>query len=149
MRTWRQSTVSDDESKEAYVRVHPREGYIPGMKPGYNFDFDKDNQKNNSSNKTSFEEDKKKDDVIYIEKNETKPDTNWDGVKVSEGEWIDKELFKIGDVSITTKTVIISSTTIIIIILIAVAICLAISYWKRKQIADGARRASTYIRRKS
>jgi len=118
------------------------------MKPGYNFDFD-NNKKDDNSNSSSFEDDKKKSDVIKIDLNETKPDKNWDGVKVSDGEWIDKELFKIGDVSITNKTVIISSTTLIIIILVTVAVCLAISYWKRKQIAEGARRASTFIRRKS
>jgi len=55
----------------------------------------------------------------------------------------------VGNVPITRKTVIVSSTTLLIIILVSVAICCAISYWKRREIADGARRASTFIVRKS
>ena len=48
------------------------------------------------------------------------------------GAWLDKELFKIGEFSVTRKTAVISTSTLVIIIIITVAICMAISWWKRK-----------------
>jgi len=150
MRTWRQSTVSDDEAKQNYVRVHPREGHIPGLKPGYKFDFDTNKNETDKDDNKSFEDDKEKENDVSLEdKEDKKLDKNWDGEKVPEGEWIDKELFKIGDVQVTTKDVIISSTALIIIIIGVVIACMVVSYWKRKEIAEGGRRSFTYVRRKS
>lgn len=63
--------------------------------------------------------------------------------------WIDKVLFKIGNVEITVKDVVIGAGGIVGIVLGSVAVCAIISWWKRKQIAEGARRASQAVRRAS
>ena len=67
----------------------------------------------------------------------------------SDESWIDKELFTIGGVEVTAKDAVISSTVILVIIIIASLICLFISWRKRHAIANGARRASTFIVRQS
>lgn len=59
----------------------------------------------------------------------------------------EKVLFKVGDTEITTAQAFWASTGLLIIILVCVAICMAISFWKRKRIAAEARRASNYVRR--
>ena len=63
--------------------------------------------------------------------------------------WTDKELFSIGDFTVTAQDAVISSTVIVILIVIGSLICLYISWRKRHAIADGARRASTFIVRQS
>lgn len=74
---------------------------------------------------------------------------NWEGEEIPEGPWIDRELFKIGDISITNKDVVIGTGTIIIIVLVVFGICSYISWRKRKEIAQGVRRLSTAVRRLS
>ena len=59
--------------------------------------------------------------------------------------WVDKELFTIGDYEVTAEDAVISSAVVIVLIIIASLICLFISWRKRHAIADGARRASTFI----
>jgi hypothetical protein len=46
--------------------------------------------------------------------------------------WIDKVLFKIGNVEITVKDVVIGAGGIVGIVLGSVAVCAIISWWKRK-----------------
>ena len=62
----------------------------------------KDGQNNGSGTQT----DKwttNKDGSLYIEDKSTKPKqkVNWDGDVVPDGPWLDRELFKVGDVSVT------------------------------------------------
>ena len=59
----------------------------------------------------------------------------------------DKKLLTIGGRDITVKETFWAASGTLVIILIVVAICLAVSFWKRKRIAAEARRASNYIRR--
>ena len=59
----------------------------------------------------------------------------------------DKTLLTIGGRDITVKETFWAASGTLVIILIVVAICLAVSFWKRKRIAAEARRASNYIRR--
>lgn len=63
--------------------------------------------------------------------------------------WLDRTAIKINDTPITNEELLISTTVLIIIIVIITVICLGISWWKRKQIAEGMRRASTYVSRVS
>lgn len=72
---------------------------------------------------------------------------NWEGEVVPEGPWLDKTLFSVGDTDITNEHVVLGSSTIVIIIIVIVAVCCGVSWWKRKSIANQARRASTWIRR--
>lgn len=63
--------------------------------------------------------------------------------------WLNTELFKIGNLKITTAVL---GTTAIVLIVIGgiVFLCMSIiAYRKRKAIASGARRASDYVRRAS
>jgi hypothetical protein len=76
--------------------------------------------------------------------NDTDVKTNWEGEVVPDGPWYDKELFNIGGTSITAGDAAIGSGVLIIIIIVVVLICLFISYRKRKEIAAGARRLSSY-----
>lgn len=59
----------------------------------------------------------------------------------------EKVLFSLGGRDVTMKETFWAASGTLIIILICVAICLAVSYWKRKRIAAEARRASNYVRR--
>jgi hypothetical protein len=59
--------------------------------------------------------------------------TNWDGEKVVLNKpWIDKVLFKIGDIEITAKDAVIGAGGIVGIVLAVVAVCAFISWRKRK-----------------
>lgn len=53
----------------------------------------------------------------------------------------------VGGRDITGEEVVIGTGVLVAIILVGVAICMGVSYWKRKKIAEGARRASNYVRR--
>lgn len=63
--------------------------------------------------------------------------------------WLNKELFKIGNLKITTA--VLGTTAIVLIVIggIVFLIMSIIAYRKRKAIAAGARRASDYVRRAS
>jgi len=61
---------------------------------------------------------------------------DWDGETVTDGPWIDRELFSLGDFAVTGKTVVYSSTTAVIIIAVIAAICTGVSWHKRKQIRN-------------
>lgn len=63
------------------------------------------------------------------------------------GIYNDETLFSIGGKDISKKETFWAASGTLIIILICVAICLAVSFYKRKRIAAEARRASNYIRR--
>lgn len=63
------------------------------------------------------------------------------------GIYNDEKLFSIGGRDISVKETFWAASGTLIIILICVAICLAVSFWKRKRIAAEARRASNYVRR--
>lgn len=52
-----------------------------------------------------------------------------------------------GGREITKKETFMATTGTLLIILICVAICLGVSFYKRKRIAAEARRASNYVRR--
>jgi hypothetical protein len=53
----------------------------------------------------------------------------------------------VGGREITKKETFMATTGTLLIILICVAICLGVSFYKRKRIAAEARRASNYVRR--
>jgi hypothetical protein len=63
--------------------------------------------------------------------------------------WLNKELFTIGNLKITTA--VLGTTAIVLIVIggIVFLIMSIIAYRKRKAIASGARRASDYVRRAS
>lgn len=71
---------------------------------------------------------------------------NWLGQLVDFGPWFGETAFTIGDRDITKGEVVGLSATVIVIIIVASVICCAISIWKRKAIAAGARRASQAVR---
>ena len=78
--------------------------------------------------------------------NASREKVSWDGEVVpGDKSWVDKELFTIGDYEVTAEDAVISSAVVIVLIIIASLICLFISWRKRHAIADGARRASTFI----
>jgi len=89
------------------------------------------------------------DNQVLIETDPNSTKVNWDGEEIPEGPWIDRELFKIGDISVTNKDVVVGSGTIVIIVIVVFSVCAFISWRKRKEIAIQARRASTYLRRAS
>lgn len=68
---------------------------------------------------------------------------------MSDGPWLEQTVITINDTPITNQDIVISSSILIIIIVVVVVICMGISWWKRKQIANGVRRASTYMVRAS
>jgi hypothetical protein len=73
---------------------------------------------------------------------------NWDGEQVDRSEkWVDRELFSLGGVSVTTKDALISSGVLVAIIAVSSAVCLYLSWRNRKHIAEGARRASVFARK--
>lgn len=74
---------------------------------------------------------------------------NWEGEVIPDGPWVDKELFCVGDNCVTAGDAVIGTGVLIVIILIVVAICAFISWRKRKEIAAGARRLSSYAVRAS
>ena len=69
-------------------------------------------------------------------------------VKIDEP-WYNKELFKIGSVAVTTGDLTIGSIVLIVIAAIVFLVMSIIAWRKRKAIAEGARRASDYVRRAS
>jgi hypothetical protein len=87
--------------------------------------------------------------VTPTDESTTESQVNWDGEKVSDGPWLEQSVLKINDTPITNEDLLISTTILIIVIIIVVVICIGVSWWKRKQIAEGARRASTFIVRAS
>ena len=56
--------------------------------------------------------------------------------------WLDREILG----PVTGQDIVISTVVLIAIIIVAVLVCSYISWRKRHAIADGARRASTFIR---
>lgn len=74
---------------------------------------------------------------------------NWDNEVVPNEPWINRELFKLGDYSVTGKDVVVGSSTTLIIVLVSVAICLFVAYRKRKRIVIEAKRASFALRKAS
>jgi hypothetical protein len=85
--------------------------------------------------------------TTIINTNTTKPKvkTNWDGKVVKAGPWYDKELFQIWGKKVTAKEVGGMSAGAIAAIVLGVLSCCYCSWRKREAIADGARRASTFI----
>ena len=71
---------------------------------------------------------------------------SWEGELIPNGPWIDRELFKIGNITITNKDVVVSTGVTLAIALGVVSTCSYISWRNRKAIAAGARRASEYVR---
>lgn len=65
-----------------------------------------------------------------------KPKVNWDGEVIQEESWLDQETFSIGDTKITNEDVVYGSSLIVILMIIGVLICCAVSWWKRKFIAE-------------
>ena len=88
-----------------------------------------------------------KDGGTYEASNKTtnKTKVDWDGKKVQEGPWYDKELFTIWGAKFTAKEVGGISGGLLAVIIITVLVCLYCSWRKREAIAEGARRASTFI----
>jgi len=82
-------------------------------------------------------------DFKEIKPNTTETKTNWEGEVVPDGPWYDKELFSLGGVDVTAGDAAIGTGVLIAIILIVVAICMFISWRKRKEIAAGVRRMSS------
>lgn len=95
---------------------------------------------NNTFPETDFKE---------IKKNDSDTKTNWEGEVIPPGPWIDKELFCVGETCVTAGDAVIGTGVLIVIILVVVAICAFISWRKRKEIAAGARRLSSYAVRAS
>lgn len=85
-------------------------------------------------------------DFKEVKANNTEVKTNWEGEVVPKGPWYDKELFNIGGTSVTAGDVAVGTVILIIVILIVVAVCMFISWRKRKEIAAGVRRLSSKIR---
>lgn len=86
---------------------------------------------------------------VTIDTTETEK-TNWEGEEVSLAKpWYDETLFSVGGVEITKKEALIGTAGIVAIIVVVVLVCCFISWRKRKQIAAGVRRASTFIKRQS
>lgn len=67
---------------------------------------------------------------------------NWLGQLVDFGPWFGETAFTVGGRDVTKGEVVGLSATVLVIIIVASVICCAISIWKRKAIANGARRAS-------
>jgi len=74
---------------------------------------------------------------------------NWDNEVVPGGKWFDRSLFTIGDFEVTVFGLVVGVGGLVAIILVMTCICCIISYRKRHAIADGARRASSAVRRGS
>lgn len=75
--------------------------------------------------------------------------TNWDNEVVPEGKWYNRKVFSIGDFEVTFFGLAVGAGGLAAIIIIIVVICLCISWRKRAAIAEGARRASSAVRRGS
>lgn len=135
VRTWYNSTVSST------VKDNTDVVYIPQTGTPVDDDIIVANTTANQTFPTT--------DFKEIKTNTTKVKTNWDGEVIPEGPWVDKELFCVGDACVTAGDAVIGTATLIIIILVVVAICMFISYRKRKEIAAGARRLSSYAVRAS
>lgn len=89
------------------------------------------------------------DGGFIISSDSYKPKVNWDGEAVPDGPWLEQALLRVNDTPITNEDVVVGSTILIIVIIIIVVICCGCSWWKRKVIAEGVRRASTYVVRAS
>lgn len=75
--------------------------------------------------------------------------TNWDNEVVPEGKWYNRKAFTIGDFEVTFFGLAVGAGGLAAIIIVIVLICCFISYRKRHAIAEGARRASSAVRRGS
>ena len=83
--------------------------------------------------------------------------TNWDGIDIKRGPWIDNKLFKVGNYNVTYKEVAIGSGAIVLIFIFVIALCCFVSYKKREAlskvipepIVDLVRRMSTMVSRSS
>lgn len=75
--------------------------------------------------------------------------TNWDDDIVPAGKWFDRKAFTIGDFEVTFFGLVVGAGGLAAIIIVMSLICCFISYRKRHAIADGARRASSAVRRGS
>lgn len=129
LRTWLQSSLSEEEVRAANTRIL--------LRP-------------QSDAEAPLDDDKENEEGGYLDAGDAGgPKVNWDGEAVSDGPWLERELFRVADTPITNKDVVVGSTVLLIIIMIVVVICLGISWWKRKAIAEGVRRASTYVVRAS
>lgn len=78
-----------------------------------------------------------------------KEKTNWDNEVVPGGKWYSRKLFTIGDFEVTFFGLAVGAGGLAAIIIVASLICCFISYRKRHAIAEGARRASSAVRRGS
>jgi len=68
---------------------------------------------------------------------------------IPEGKWFDRKAFTIGDFEVTFFGLAVGAGGLAAIIIVMSLICCFISYRKRHAIADGARRASSAVRRGS
>jgi len=75
--------------------------------------------------------------------------TNWDNEVIPAGKWFDRKVFSIGDFEVTFFGLAVGAGGLAAIIIVLSCICCCISYRKRHAIADGARRASSAVRRGS
>lgn len=74
---------------------------------------------------------------------------NWDNEAIPAGKWFDRKAFSIGDFEVTFFGLAVGAGGLAAIIIVLSMICCFISYRKRHAIADGARRASSAVRRGS
>lgn len=75
--------------------------------------------------------------------------TNWNNEVVPDGKWFNRKAFTIGDFEVTFFGLVVGAGGLAAIIIVIILICAFISYRKRAAIADGARRASSAVRRGS
>lgn len=90
--------------------------------------------------------------VALVAKDKTesgKTVTNWLNEVVPDGKWYNRSAFTIGDFEVTFFGLAVGAGGLAAIIIVASLICCFISYRKRHAIADGARRASSAVRRGS
>lgn len=88
------------------------------------------------------------EEVAVQEEIKTEEKISWTGETYKEGPWMQQVAFTIGDREVTVQEVFVGVSTLTVIIIVAVAVvCLILTYWQRDNIAEGARRASTVVRR--
>jgi len=145
LRTWYQPEFNETTRNDPAVTVVPR-AFVKNLPT--NTSSNTTENSTTLTNETAIIEEEL-DNQVLIETDPNSTKVNWDGEEIPEGPWIDRELFKIGDISVTNKDVVVGSGTIVIIVIVVFSVCAFISWRKRKEIAIQARRASTYLRRAS
>lgn len=66
----------------------------------------------------------------------TSAKVTWDGKDVPDGPWLDQELFMIGGMmKVTNREVVVGGSFLIVVLLALSAVCIIVSFYKRKTIA--------------